>query len=375
VATAPTEDFAKLIMLAELDPWRHLRFVDWSGLSFRGCDLRFFNFTGARLVGCDFRDARIEGARFDQAEIDAARPYARIEPKRTNLRAAKDWDAYARGWRCTDDLSPDDHLPVGAIFQDAPFAPEMVVVPAGEFWMGSPDGSGGDRGDEEEPGRLKYEGPRHRVTIAQAFAVGRFAVTFEEWDWAQAHPDWRRHSGRGSRRPRDEEWGRGRRPAINVSWDDAQAYCRWLAAVTGKPYRLPSEAEWECCCRAGTETPFWRGASISTEQANYAYGGGAKGEYRQRTVPVDSFEANLWGLYQVHGNVWEWCQDAWHGSYEAAPDDGSARLQDADASRRVLRGGSWFNDPRFLRSACRDWFTTDFRDYVVGFRVVRTLES
>jgi formylglycine-generating enzyme required for sulfatase activity len=165
---------------------------------------------------------------------------------------------------------------------------------------------------------------------------------------------------------------------IDVNWEDAQAYCRWLTAVTGKHYRLPSEAEWEYSCRAGTDTPFWWGWSISASKANYdgnyTYGG-VRGKYRQRTVRVESFEANPWGLYQVHGNVWEWCQDIWHETYAGAPDDGSPWLQGVDASRRVLRGGSWFYNPQYLRSASRNKYTTDGRFNYFGFRVVRMLTA
>ena len=287
---------------------------------------------------------------------------------------------YVRNWKKDGEPPLREHLEPGAVFQDAPFGPEMVVVPAGDFWMGSPDGSGGDQGDAGEPEASYNEGPRHLVTIARPFAVGRFAVTFEEWDWAQAHPEWHRHSGLEPRRPDDRKWGRGRHPVIDVSWEDAQAYCRWLAAVTGKPYRLPSEAEWEYCCRAGTETPFWWGASISTGQANYegnfTYAGGREGEYRRRTVLIDSLEANPWGLYQVHGNVWEWCEDVWHDSYAGTPpDDGSPWLQDSDASRRMTRGGAWVSYPQNLRSASRIGFTTDDRNDILGFRVARTLLS
>ena len=133
-------------------------------------------------------------------------------------------------------------------------------------------------------------------------------------------------------------------PVVCVNWDDAKAYAKWLSGKTGKDYRLLSEAEWEYACRAGTSTPFWWGSSISTEQANYdgnyTFGGGRKGEYRQRTVPVKSFEPNPWGLYQVHGNVGEWCEDCWNESYNGAPSDGSAWTA-GDCAFRLLRGGSW----------------------------------
>ena len=152
-----------------------------------------------------------------------------------------------------------------------------------------------------------------------------------------------------------------------------------LSGLTGKDYRLPSEAEWEYCCRArkGKDTPFWWGSSISTSQANYdgnyTYGDGPKGEYRKQTVPVDSFAPNPFGLYQVHGNVLEWCEDNWHEDYsENPPTDGTA-WKGGDASLRVLRGGCWDDFPHILRSAYRYWDRPDYRDLNVGFRVARTL--
>src|SRR5262252_2968505 len=177
-------------------------------------------------------------------------------------------------------------------FKECAQCPEMVVVPAGSFTMGSPD---------SEEGRIEEEGPQHRVTFGKSFGVGKFAVTFEEWDSCVAD------GGCNGYTPSDEGWGRGRRPVINVSWDDAKAYVGWLSRKTGKTYRLLSEAEREYVTRAGTTTPFWWGSSISTSQANYngnyIYGNGVKGEYRLRTLPVDSFEPNPWGFYQLHGNL------------------------------------------------------------------------
>ncbi|HRX72040.1 MAG TPA: SUMF1/EgtB/PvdO family nonheme iron enzyme [Candidatus Competibacteraceae bacterium] len=205
--------------------------------------------------------------------------------------------------------------------------PEMVVIPAGEFLMGSPEG---------EPERQADEGPQHTVVLAQPFAMGRYAVTFEEYDRFCA----------ATRRdqPNDRGWGRGRRPVINVSWEDAVAYCAWLSYEAGASYRLPSEAEWEYAARAGTTTAFWWGNEIDPTRANYdgrsAYRNGARGAYRQRTVPVDDFQPNPFGLYQVHGNVWEWVQDSWHDDYQGAPTDGSA-WEEAGSGPRVLRGGSW----------------------------------
>lgn len=225
-------------------------------------------------------------------------------------------------------------------FKDLDFSPEMVVVPPGVFRMGEGDNA-------------------HEVGIEAPFAIGRFALTFAEWDAAQAHRDWQRYSGIAPRKPNDHPWGRGKQPVIDVSWEDAQAYCAWLSKLTSRTYRLPSEAEWEYCCRAGTTTEFWWGDEISTTQANYngnyTYKSGKMGEYRKRTVPVDSFQPNSWGLYQVHGNVWEWCEDS------------------DDASSRVLRGGSWNYVPRSLRAADRDRFQPGGRINYAGFRVARTL--
>jgi formylglycine-generating enzyme required for sulfatase activity len=246
------------------------------------------------------------------------------------------------------------------VFKECDKCPEMVVVPAGSFTMGSP---------ATEEGHGSDEGPQHSVTISKPFAVGRFAVTFEEWDACVAD------GGCNGYKPADR-WGHGRQPVIDVSWDDAKAYVGWLSRKTGKTYRLLSEAEREYAARAGTKTPFWWGNAISTSQANYdgnyTYGGGSKGEYRQQTVPVDSFQPNPWGLYQVHGNVYEWVEDCYHDSYTAAPSDGSAWVS-GDCSRRVLRGGSWFNNPWFLRAAFRGGGTSDDRGNDIGFRLGRTL--
>jgi formylglycine-generating enzyme required for sulfatase activity len=243
--------------------------------------------------------------------------------------------------------------------QPCPMCPEMVVAPAGTFTMGSPS---------SEPGRDKWE-EQVRVTITRPFAVGRFAVTFDQWDACVA-------DGGCNYKPDDRGWGRGTRPVMNVSLNDAQAYAAWLSRKTGKIYRLLSEAEREYVTRAGTTTPFWWGSSITTKQANYdgehTYGGRAKGEFRQRTVSVDSFEANPWGLLNVHGNVWEWTEDCWNESNQGNPGDGSARST-GDCSRRVVRGGSWGSNPQELRSASRDPYTAGARITTFGFRLARTL--
>jgi formylglycine-generating enzyme required for sulfatase activity len=246
-------------------------------------------------------------------------------------------------------------------FTECDACPEMVVVPAGAFTMGSP---------AKEERRNPNEGPQHRVTFARPFAVGRFAVTFAEWDACVAA------GGCGGYVPFDNHWGRGRRPVINVSWDDASAYVAWLARKIGRPYRLPSEAEREYAARAGTTTPFWWGGSIATSQANYdgtyAYGNGPKGEYRKQTVEVDAFAPNPWRLYQVHGNVWEWTQDCWIDGYKGAPANGSAWIRN-ECGFRVVRGGSWNNVPWFLRAAVRFQSYPHHRYSEAGFRVARTL--
>lgn len=240
---------------------------------------------------------------------------------------------------------------VGETFRDCPDCPEMIVVPAGSFTMGSP---------AEESERFDNEGPQHKVTIARPFAVGKYAVTFAEWDACVAD------GGCGGYKPSDNGWGRGDRPVINVSWDDAQSYVQWLSKKTGKAYRLPSEAEREYFTRAGTSTPYWWGDSTSSDQANY-------GSNRYQTVPVQSFKPNPWGLYQVHGNVWEWCADHWHGGYKGAPTDGSAWIDhDATtATSRVIRGGSWLNDARRVRAASRYRNAPSDRHGHLGFRCAR----
>ena len=237
------------------------------------------------------------------------------------------------------------------IFKECDECPVMVVVPSGRFIMGSPD---------SEAGRFDNEGPQHPVAFPHQFAVGRYAVTFEEWDACVADMACEQRS--------DEGWGRGRRPAINVSWHDAKSYVAWLTNKTGKPYRLLTEEEHEYVARAGTETPFWWGSAISSSQANYdggfVFGEGAKGQFRARTMPVDSFDPNPWGLYQVHGNVSEWTEDCYE-SY--APTQ-----TNSNCSSRVLRGGSWWDGPISLRSGSRDRHEADSSDNKTGFRVART---
>ncbi len=237
-------------------------------------------------------------------------------------------------------------------------APNMVAIPPGRFLMGAVEG---------EEGATEDEVPQHEVRIDYPFALGQHSVTFAEWDAALA-------VGVRLEKPDDKGWGRDRRPVISVSWEDARGYLAWLngrLGLEGRPdaYRLPSEAEWEYACRAGTETPFSFGDRINKSQAQFSRGNvGSAGQ----SVPVGSFPANAFGLCDMHGNVWEWCADHWHHDYNGAPLDGSI-WDGGDASRRVLRGGSWFSNPRHLRSANRLRSNPTDRNGDFGFRVARTL--
>jgi formylglycine-generating enzyme required for sulfatase activity len=250
----------------------------------------------------------------------------------------------------------------GQAFKDCPECPEMVVVKAGEFMMGSP---------LSEADRSNDEGPQRKVTIAKPFAVGKFEVTFAEWDACIA-------AGGCKNRPLDRGWGRGRRPVINVSWHDAKEYVSWLLTKTRKTYRLLSEAEWEYAARAGTTTEFSTGRTITTEQANfngdYTYGGSAKGVNRQKTIEVGSLNRpNAFGLHDMHGNAWEWVEDCYQNNYAGRPIDGSANSS-TDCNSRVLRGGSALNIPQYTRSAYRGRDAPYSLIGLQGFRVARTLE-
>ena len=207
--------------------------------------------------------------------------------------------------------------------KDCEVCPEMVVIPAGSYTMGANDIS-------------EDEKPPHPVTVPQQFAAGRFEITFDEWDACVRE--------RGcAHNPGDQGWGRGKRPVINVSWNDARQYTLWLSTKTGKTYRLLSEAEWEYLARAGTTTPFYTGTSINPKQANYdtsqSFGGSATVPSKQQTAPVGSYDPNKFGLYDMHGNVWEWTEDCWNVNYKGAPTQGEAWTA-GDCGRRVLRGGS-----------------------------------
>ena len=247
----------------------------------------------------------------------------------------------------------------------------LIAIPAGEFVMGSP---------ADEPERQDNEGPQHRVQL-EGFLMGQMPITQAQWRAvARLVPPlgqrWERelplNPSQFSGQPDSDQ-----RPVEQVSWLQAIEFCRRLSAFTGDLYTLPSEAQWEYACRAGTSTPFAFGETISpglaNYDANYTYANGPKGEYRQQTTPAGSFPANAWGLQDMHGNVWEWCLDHWHENHEGAPIDGSAWLnKHAGASDmdRLLRGGSWGSLPRDCRSAFRGPYWPESARLNVGFRVV-----
>ena len=245
----------------------------------------------------------------------------------------------------------------GRVFRDCEVCPVMVEVPAGSFMMGSP---------EPEPGPGSLEIPQHRVAIGLPFAVGVYEVTFAEWDACVGA------GGCGGHRPWG--WGRGGRPVMNVSWEDAQAYVQWLSRETGQRYRLLTEAEWEYVARAGTTTDRYWGQG-EAGQCRYANGDDDDApcpDGYEFTAPVGSYQPNAFGLYDVLGNVTEWTEDCWNLDYSGAPVDGSA-WRSGDCSRRVLRGGSWNYGPWVLRSALRSGGSAGYRDDDHGFRVARTI--
>jgi len=248
------------------------------------------------------------------------------------------------------------------------WCPELVRLPPGQFLMGSP---------ELENGRLDVEGPQRLVTIERPFAIGRYPVTVDQFAAFVAETDY--GAAMTCRQWTGTDWAErpgsfrspgfaqsGNHPVVCVSWEDAQAYARWLSSRSGLQARLPSEAEWEYAARAGTTTPYWWGASIAKGQANFK--ASPDGHWRQHTMPVRAFAANPWGIYQLHGNVWEWIQDGWSPNYVDATHDASARQQ--SASKRVVRGGSWLNGPHGVRSARRHAAEPGLRRSDIGFRIV-----
>lgn len=264
----------------------------------------------------------------------------------------KDRRFYAVGFRVARSLAQDT-------FKDCPDCPTMVSIPAGTFIQGAP-------GDEVQS--RPEERPIREVSVP-AFAIGQTAVTFAQWDACVA-------DGGCTKTLFDNEWGRGDHPVIFVNWHDAQEYVAWLTSNTGYEYRLPSESEWEYSARAGSYDRFSGGDCITTDQANFdgenPPGGCSPGIYRGRTLPARAFSANGFGLYDTHGNVWEWVKDCWNENYEGAPIDGSAWTS-SDCDMAVLRGGSWADGGDWARSAARSRYGVHGTWNAVGFRVVRTV--
>ena len=285
----------------------------------------------------------------------------------------------------------------GDAFKDCADCPEMVVVPAGNFTMGSsaPEQALANAGGLDKTATDR-EGPQHSVSI-KGFAAGRYAVTKGEFakfvnaknyltDAEQGNGcyGW---TGTAWRADKAYSWRSAGfvqgddHPAVCVSWNDAQAYAHWVSQISGKQYRLLSEAEREYAARGGTQTAFWWGESISTAQANYdgssktgkPYNGSPTGEYRKATMPVGSFSANPFGLYNVHGNVWEWTGDCLHQNYSGAPTDGSAWTTACSNHAKVLRGGAWVYTPAVLRAANRSGDGPNIGFAMNGFRVARSL--
>ena len=240
---------------------------------------------------------------------------------------------------------------------------EFVQVPPGEFMMGgdqSPEDVARLASSDFAKDWCKNEHPQHKVKLTKGFFLGTCEVTQEQYEKVVGE--------------NPANFKGDKNPVEKVSWNDAVEFCKRLSQKEGITYGLPSEAQWEYACRAGSTTPFYFGKTISTEQVNYdgdyTYDTGRKGTDREKTTPVGTFPANAFGLHDMHGNVWEWCQDVWHESYEGAPADGSAWIVGGDQERRVCRGGAWYYNPWFCRSARRCGYAPAYRDYDLGFRCV-----
>jgi formylglycine-generating enzyme required for sulfatase activity len=248
----------------------------------------------------------------------------------------------------------------GSTFKDCENCPDMVSVPAGRFVMGS---------GKSEKGRQKSEEPQHEVAVTAPLAIGKYEVTFDDWEACALE------GGCANYQPQDGGWGKGRRPVIYVSYDDAKAYVEWLRQKTGKPYRLLSEAEWEFAARGGTSTPYAGGETLAPTQANYdasSAAGRGQPEYKGTTIEVGTFPPNPYGLYDMEGNVFEWVEDCWNPTHAGAPADASPR--GGDCARRVAKGGAWYYEADFARAAARMSFPKGSRLNVIGFRVARPLE-
>lgn len=318
-----------------------------------------------------------EEAQRKAAQAKAAAAYLAQQKRERELQAARTADELAK-------LMPTPGSPVAdgdgvlcdPFLDGAGSGPSLVLIPTGRFQMGSHEH---ERKIAMAAGAqkkwLERETPQRWVGIDRPFAMGRYPVTVGEWRVFVQATGWEPTGEVNWAAPGFPQTDA--HPVVGVTWHDAQNYLAWLSAATGKRYRLPTESEWEYACRAGTKTAFSFGDTISPEQANYdgtfTYNGGPRGAYRAGTTPAGMFPANPWGLFDMHGNVWEWVQDVVHENYEGAPLDGSAWETGGDPARRILRGGSWLYNPRYLRSALRNGFSSVLSNDIVGFRVVRDL--
>ncbi len=299
----------------------------------------------------------------DEAALeDEIESLAALEPSAPQEDAADPDSAAADAVEPADEIVEAPAVrQAGEVFRDCEACPEMVVAPGGQtFSMGAPD---------DEFSRDESETPQVDVTIARPFAIGVYEVTYDEWAACLAD------GGCADYEPPDMGWGKGRRPVVNISYNDARAYVAWLSEKTSVQYRLPSEAEWEYAARAGTQTPFSVGDEIRVAQANfnaqYPYKNLPAERFRSRTVDVGSFAANGFGLHDVHGNVWEWTQDCWRPDHAGAPTDGSA--VGGACSDRVLKGGAWNAGAWRIRSSHRKSAGQTERDFDTGLRVARDL--
>lgn len=328
VEAANGSGFLMQVRAAGLDPALHFRFANLSNIPFANCNLDGFDFTGARLINCDFVGAKLCGARLDRAIIDTARPNSTaINTERTNFRKALDWDAYVTGWRVAnadvqningaETIFDDMHLRVAHVFSDAPFAPEMVVA-------------------------------RGNTKGVPTAAISRFNVTFDEWDFSQSHPNWAAITKLTPQLPL-APWGRGRQPVVNVSWHDAAAYASWLSAVTGFQYFLLDVASWEHFAEVDTDIV------TTTEKESTKYGRHSRSILGDvdGTVEVGSFRSNTAGIFDLAGNVWEWCSDQRLGT----------------ESGRLIRGGSW----KYFDRHNRGWLQSTSRKHDAGIRVARLI--
>lgn len=321
---------------------------------------------GARLVHAAFTPDGTAVQTIDasgilrETALDGLSARDAVSASAPQLRAWTESRLWAPFGRPAAELVKSAHLAIDPYARAEFRVPEMVLLPPGRFVMGSPD---------SEEGRDSNEGPQHTVEIRYTFAVGKYEVTWNEWEACVSN------GGCGRHRPFDWGVGRGSRPVINVSWYDAQAYVSWLnqkTGLTGRPdrYRLLSEAEWEYAARAGSESR-WSFGDDESRLGEFAwFVSNSEGAHQ----PVGGKTANDFGLHDMHGNLLEWVEDCWNGSYEGAPNDGSV-WNSGDCSARVYRGGSWGNTSKFLRSAMRVSKSPGERTRNVGFRIARTIES